>query len=140
MYVIPCCIVRSVCTDRSVCTLCSVCDICTACSIFVSQLLDHLLHIKPISTTPYYAQMDGLVERFNQTLKAVLGRTAREEGIDWDKLLPYLLFAYQEVPQSSTRFSPFYGRPVRDPLDVLKEEWESSKRSSDSCGVLCAAG
>ena len=79
--------------------------------------------------------MDGLVERFNQTLKAMLRRTAREEGKDWDKLLPYLLFAYREVPQSSTGFSPFellYGRPVRGPLDVLREEWESSKRSSES--------
>ena len=47
----------------------------------------------------------------------------------------YLLFAYQEVLQSSTRFSPFellYGWPVRGPLDVLREEWESSKRSSES--------
>ena len=26
---------------------------------------------------------------------------------DWDKVLPYVLFAYQEVPQSSTGFSPF---------------------------------
>ena len=107
-------------------------------SNFVSQLLAevyHLLHIKPIRTTPYHPQTDGLVERFNQTLKAMLRRTAREEGKDWDKLLPYLLFAYREVPQSSTGFSPFellYGRPVRGPLDVLREEWASSKRSSES--------
>ena len=107
-------------------------------SNFVSQLLAevyHLLHIKPIRTTPYHPQTDGLVERFNQTLKAMLRRTAREEGKDWDKLLPYLLFAYREVPQSSTGFSPFellYGRPVRGPLDVLREEWASSKWSSES--------
>lgn len=25
---------------------------------------------------------------------------------DWDQWLPYLLFAYQEVPQASTSFSP----------------------------------
>ena len=42
-----------------------------------------------------------------------------KEGKDWDKLIPYLLFAYREVPQSSTGFSPFellYGRTVRGPL------------------------
>ena len=33
-------------------------------------------------------------------------RQVCETGKDWDKLLLYLLFAYQEVPQASTRFSP----------------------------------
>ena len=45
---------------------------------------------------------------------------------DWDECLPYLLFAYREVPQESTGFSPFellYGRNVRGPLDVLRETW-----------------
>ena len=30
-----------------------------------------------------------------------------EEDKDWDKLLPYLLFAYREVSQEPTGFSPF---------------------------------
>jgi len=57
--------------------------------------------------------MDDLVERFNQTLKAMLRKAAQFEGKDWDKLFPFLLFAFQEVPQASTGFSPFellYGR------------------------------
>ena len=33
--------------------------------------------------------------------KAVIGG-----GKDWDKKLPYLLFAYREVPQASTGFHP----------------------------------
>ena len=35
-------------------------------------------------------------------------------------------FCIPELPQSSTGFSPFellYGRKVRGPLDILKEEW-----------------
>lgn len=70
--------------------------------------------------------MDGLVEIFNQTLKNMLRKTATEEGKDWDKLIPFFLFAYREVPQESMRFSSFellYGRDVREPLDVLKQEW-----------------
>ena len=58
-----------------------------------------------------------------------------EEGRDWDTLLPYILFAYREVPQATTGFSPFelvFGREVRGPLDVLKEGWEANKRSSES--------
>ena len=46
------------------------------------------------------------MERFNQTLKAMLKKAASEDGKDWDHLIPYLLFAYREVPQSSTGFFP----------------------------------
>ena len=55
--------------------------------------------------------------------------------MDWDALIPFVLFAYREVPQESTGFSPFelmYGREVRGPLDVLKETWESSTKSDES--------
>ena len=48
---------------------------------------------------------------------------------------PYILFAYRELPQTSTGFSLFellYGREVRGPLDVLKEEWEADRRSNES--------
>ena len=64
-------------------------------SNFTSKLLVEvyrLLHIQPIRTSPYYPQTDGLVERFNQTLKAMLQRAVTEEGKDWDKLVPYVLF------------------------------------------------
>ena len=105
---------------------------------FTSQLLAELyrlLHVKALRTSPYHPQTDGLVERFNQTLKEMLRKTAQEDGKDWDKLIPYVLFAYREVPQESTGFSPFellYGREVRGPLDVLKETWERSPKSDDS--------
>ena len=44
-------------------------------SNFMSALLEEmycLLHIKRIRTTPYHPQTDGLVERFNGTLKGML--------------------------------------------------------------------
>ena len=96
-------------------------------SNFTSQLLQEvyrLLHIQPIRMSPYHPQTDRLVERFNQMLKTMLRKTVKEEGKDWDKLLPYVLFAYRELPQTSTGFSPFkllYGRQMRGPLDVLRE-------------------
>lgn len=49
---------------------------------------------------------------------------------DWDEYLPYLLFAYREVPQETTGFSPFdllYGCHVRGPLDVLREDWTEDR-------------
>ncbi|KAL5496902.1 hypothetical protein EMCRGX_G013275 [Ephydatia muelleri] len=107
-------------------------------SNFTSRLLAELyamLQVRAIRTTPYHPQTDGLVERFNQTLKAMLRRTVNQEGKDWDRLIPYLLFAYREVPQASTGFSPFellYGRKVRGPLDVVKEQWEADEKSNKS--------
>ena len=65
----------------------------------------------------------------------MLRKVVDKEGKDWDRMLPYLLFAYREVPQASTGFSPFelpYGRAVRGPLDVTQETWEASRGSEDS--------
>ena len=99
---------------------------------FMSCLLKELykmLGVKSIRTTPYHPQTDGLVERFNQTLKQMLRKVMSEEGRNWDRMLPFVLFAYREVPHTSTRFSPFeliYGRDVRGPLEVLKEAWTGS--------------
>ena len=42
----------------------------------------------------------------------------------WDKFIQPLLFAYREVPQVSTGFSPFeliFGHNVRGPLFLIKE-------------------
>ena len=107
-------------------------------SNFMSKLLTEvyrMLGVKPIRTTPYHPQTDGLVERFNQTLKAMLRRSITESGKEWDKLIPFLLFAYREVPQASTGFSPFelvFGRPVRGPLDVLRETCEQGGKTPES--------
>ena len=65
----------------------------------------------------------------------MLRKAATKEGRDWDKMIPFLLFAYREVPQSSTGFSPFellYGKPIRGPLDVLRESWEANTKSKES--------
>uniref|UniRef100_A0A3Q1F2Z4 Gypsy retrotransposon integrase-like protein 1 n=2 Tax=Acanthochromis polyacanthus TaxID=80966 RepID=A0A3Q1F2Z4_9TELE len=110
-------------------------------SNFTSNLLREvykLLGIRGVKTSPYHPQTDGLVERFNKTLKSMLRKFVEDSGADWDQWLPFLLFAYREVPQASTGFSPFqllYGHAVRGPLDVLKEAWEGPK-PEETCNVL----
>ncbi|KAI2647467.1 Transposon Ty3-G Gag-Pol polyprotein [Labeo rohita] len=80
-----------------------------------------------LRTTVFHPQTDGLVERFNQTLKQMLRRVAAEDKRDWDLMLPYMLFGIREVPQASTGFTPFellFGRQPRGLLDVAREAWE----------------
>lgn len=83
-----------------------------------------MLGIRGLMTTPYHPETDVLTERFNQTFVQMLRKFVSDTGSDWDQWLPYLLFAYREVPQASTGFSSFqlmYGHDVRGPLSLLKE-------------------
>ena len=97
---------------------------------FMSELIQELcrlLQIRKLTSTPYHPQTNGLVERFNGTLKGMLRCYAQKDPGNWDKQLPYVLFAYREVPHECTGFSPFemlYGRHVRGPLAILRETWE----------------
>ncbi|GFW63047.1 transposon Ty3-I Gag-Pol polyprotein [Trichonephila clavipes] len=50
----------------------------------------------------------------------------REDPRSWDRQLPFLLFAYREVPNTTTGVSPFrllYGREARGPLAIFKSSW-----------------
>uniref|UniRef100_A0A8C0J9S7 SCAN box domain-containing protein n=1 Tax=Chelonoidis abingdonii TaxID=106734 RepID=A0A8C0J9S7_CHEAB len=82
-----------------------------------------------LRTSIYHPQTDGLVERFNRTLKGMLRRFPPEDLHHWDQLLLPLLLAIWEVPQASTKFSPFellYGQRPRSLVDLMKETWEQS--------------
>ncbi|XP_039862407.1 uncharacterized protein LOC120718122 [Simochromis diagramma] len=103
------------------------------------QLFHNQLGISAIRTSPYHPQTDGLVERFNQTLKRMLQKFVSDTGKDWDQWLPFLLFAYREVPQASTGFSPFellYGCDVQGPLDLLRKGWETPASAQNDKGVV----
>ena len=70
-------------------------------SQFTSGLMKEicrLISIKQSFTTPYHPMANGLNERFNGTLKAMLKRMCQERPKDWDRYLPAALFAYREVP------------------------------------------
>ena len=69
--------------------------------------LSRLISMKQLTTTPYYPMCNGLVEKFNGTLKQIIKRVCTDRPRDWDKYLSAALFAYREVPQGSLGFSPF---------------------------------
>ena len=74
-----------------------------------------LMGYHKVNTTAYHPQTDGLVERYNRTLTAMLAKTVGKDGPEWDERLPYVLFAYRASQQSSTQESPFYLLYGRDP-------------------------
>ena len=100
-------------------------DMGTQFTSSVMREVSRLLAIKQLTTTPYNPKCNGMVERFNATLKTMLKRMCAEQPRDWDRYLAPLLFAYREAPHESLGgFSPFemlYGRRVRGPMQVLKE-------------------
>lgn len=66
-----------------------------------------LLNIHKTRTTPYHPQSDGMVERFNRTLLAMLSLFVEENQMNWDALLPYVMLAYRSSVHCSTGFTPF---------------------------------
>ena len=74
----------------------------------------------------YHRICNGLVERWNRTLKSMLKRLCPDQPNQWHRLINLVLFVYREGPRESTGLNPFqflYGRPVRGPGTILKELW-----------------
>ena len=84
--------------------------------------VEGILGFHKVNTSAYHPQTDGLVERFNRTLTAILAKTVDRGGKDWAQCLPFVLFAYRASQQQSTLESPFYllyGRDPRLPVDAV---------------------
>ena len=80
-----------------------------------TNLMSHLmkdicqkLGIHKLNTTAYHPQCDGMVERFNCTLKTALRKHAAQHGTQWDKYLSGILFAYRNILHDSTGEKPSY--------------------------------
>lgn len=59
----------------------------------LSQDVCQLLGIKKLNTMAYHPQCDGMVERFNRTLKAMLSQHAVKFSSQWDQYLHSTLLA-----------------------------------------------
>ncbi|GFN76745.1 Zinc finger protein [Plakobranchus ocellatus] len=82
--------------------------------------------------TPYHLKCNGLVERFNATMKTCLHRLCSEQPEQWHRYINPLLFAHIEVLQGSTRFAPFkllHGRTIRGPMHERKSCGRNRSRS-----------
>ena len=97
----------------------------------LTQELYERLGVELRCSTPYHPEGNSLVERWNQNLKHMLHHVLiSDEPRAWDKRLPYLLWAYRELPNATTGLSPYqlvYGRVGRGPLSVLKDSWSDDQ-------------
>ena len=93
-----------------------------------TNLLSHLMTdvcklfgIKKVNATSHHPQCDGMIERFNRTLKTMLRRYACEFGAQWDKYLSGVLWAYQNILHDSTGEKPSFlllGVDCRTPTEA----------------------
>jgi len=85
-----------------------------------------LFDVKKLNTVGYHPQTNSLCERFKYSLIQMLAKTGERYGQDWDRHLPYVVYAYRISVQESTKESPFFLLYGRDPalltLDALSRE------------------
>ncbi|UYV63047.1 hypothetical protein LAZ67_2002938 [Cordylochernes scorpioides] len=78
---------------------------------FISQVIKEINALCGIVhrfTTAYHPQTNGLTERFNKTLGDMLSMYTGVEQKDWNKVLPYVTFAYNTAKQEATGYTPFF--------------------------------
>ena len=93
-----------------------------------------ILGMEKTRTTPLRPQSNGMVERFNRTLKNMLMKFVDENVSDWDHHLPLLMMAYRSAVHKTTGCSPsemMFGREVRLPVDLLFSPSDIDKGSEE---------
>ena len=90
----------------------------------------------PRCSSPYHPEGNAIVERWNQTLKNMQHQVVRKRPKGWEKELPFMLWAYREVPNATTGVSPFmmvHGQLGRGNINHIKRNMD--RRSNFSLGI-----
>ena len=91
---------------------------------FTAQLFQDMcqcLRINKTVTTAYRPPSDGLVERSNRSLQAMLRAYVNQYWNDWDELFQAVVCAYCATPHASTGVSPYrmlYGWEMTMPIHI----------------------
>jgi len=105
---------------------------------FDNQLCEELCRMFKIyktRTTAYAPWSNGMVERSNKTIKAILRALDVRDKDNWDELLPYVTRAYNATPHASTGFTPqrlFYSQCM-DPLLPIDLMYGCDDRATPQC-------
>lgn len=94
-------------------------------TVFLSQVVENILrecNVIHRCTSAYHPQTNGLTERFNRTLSDMLSMYVSQDHDNWDRILPFITFAYNTATQDTTHYSPFiltYNREVSCTMDTI---------------------
>ena len=90
---------------------------------FLSKLVQEiceLFAVKKINTSAYHPQTDSLTKQFNHTLCTMLSMYVSKHQRDWDRFIPFALFAYRKTfHQRDTILRVQIGTDPCLPLDVV---------------------
>ena len=98
------------------------------------QEVCRLLGIRKTRTTTYHPEGNGMVERFNRTMGAMIRSLIGEEHDNWDKILPLTLMAYRSSVHETTQQTPhmmLFGREMTVPLALTMSELPTSLVEQD---------
>ena len=103
-----------------------LCDLGSEFQSLLFETFTNFFGIKQIRCSVAHPQSNA-VERWHRTLKDMLrAYIDQHPDEDWDESLPYLMFAYRDMPIADVGFSPYellYGRPIKGPLGIVFENW-----------------
>ncbi|MCP4243484.1 MAG: DDE-type integrase/transposase/recombinase, partial [bacterium] len=94
-----------------------------------------LLKVKRVFTTTYHPQTDGVVERFNGTLKAMLRKYIADDQKDWDDHVRLLLLAYNTSKHAALGETPFYLMFGREPRLAVEAMLDTDDGKGESTTV-----
>lgn len=98
---------------------------------FLSKIIKAICEFFQITqhhTSSYHANINGKVERQNNTLAQCQRAYCDKDQMNWPALIPSILMAFKRAISSPTRFSPFYmmfGEEIRLPFDIALEPKDS---------------
>ena len=99
--------------------------------------LEKLFNVKQLTTSGYRPQTKGSLERSHIALTDYIKQYASDYD-DWDRLLPFAMFAYNTSVHEATNFTPYnlvFGRIARTPSSFLQGE-ELETCSSYLCDLI----
>ena len=110
---------------------------------FMSSIIDEmckLLRMKKLYTTPYYPQMNGLVERSHHIIMQMIGKLGEEKKVDWPGHLAEIVHAYNATQSAMIGYSPhdlMFGHRPRLPVSfyfpTLRGTEVPRRRASTKC-------
>lgn len=75
-----------------------------------------ILQIKRLYCTPYSPTTQGMNERIHKELAMIIRQFADKDRLNWDEIIPFVLFAYRNSIHSSTHETPHFLLYGRDPI------------------------